>query len=169
MSEQLKSYVMRGATLICDKGSHHRKINLVYDHGWGIEVKDIADENKKQHPFMLSNDTVVGDESMAGNVQQNIAWFGCCSGNVKDSEDICLKRQDDSSDSIVSGPKCKPQIVGKWENVKSQIEVQNGGICALPLVTNCSYLTCACGGIITIQDSGAAYDGSKDRTMDASK
>lgn len=167
MSEEFKSYVMRGATLVCDKGSHHRKINLIYDHGWGIEIKDIEDENKKEHPFMLSNDTVVGNESMAGNVQQNIAWFGCCDGNVQNTDKICLKNPDNSDNPLVTQKKCSPQIIGKWENVKSQIEVEKGGICASPLLTNQSYLTCAWGGLITIQDSGATYDGSKDRTQNA--
>lgn len=167
MSEQFRSYVMRGATLMCDKGSHERKINLIYDHGWGIEIKDIEGENGKLHPFMLSKDTIVGDETAAGKVQQNVSWFGCCSGNIKGSEKICLKNPNNSNDPLAYGPKCKPQIVGEWQNIKNDIQIENGEVLSSPLVANSSYLTCACGGLITIKDSGAEYDGGKDRTTDA--
>lgn len=165
MGEEYKSYVMRGATLVCDKGSHERKVNLIYDHGWGIDVAAIDDENGKQHPFVLSKDIVIGNEGGPGNVQQNISWFGVCSGQIKDSEHICLKKC--GSEETVSGAKCMPKILTDWLRAKENIKLGKRNADASPLVANQSYLVCECGGVIKIKDSGAEYDGSKDKTTNA--
>ena len=76
---------------------------------------------------------------------------------------------------VIRGDKCIPQIIGKWQNVKDDLIIGSSyrpmnyeGSKAndlndesnSPVLTNSSFLVCACGGIIRIVRSGQA-DGKK--------
>lgn len=162
-----KSYITRGALLQCSCGTHGRKINLIHDHGWRIDVKDIEAENKKPHPFMLSCDKIVGDESMGRLEEQNISWFGVCSAGVKGSEEVILKPDnvlypDKKANDV--GQKCKPVFLGEWTNTKEDILVCSASGEGYPLTT-ASELICKYGGKVRIVEgsNGTEYDGSQDQ------
>lgn len=55
-----KEYLVRGALLSCDFGSHPRRLNLLKSHG--IYIKD--------HPMIMDSDCIV---------DENITYFGVCS------------------------------------------------------------------------------------------
>lgn len=163
----VKSYVTRGAILVCDCGTHCRRVNLIADHGWGIDVAAIEDEEKKPHPFILSCDTIVGDEGMGATEQQNISWFGVCGAGVKGTDDVTLlpdKILKPNETKNEYGKKCKPVILSTWQNTKESIEVYSQTGAGYPITTD-SYLVCKYGGYIKIMpdSNGNEYDGKMDR------
>lgn len=62
------AYVVRGASMVCDKGTDTKRINLPVSHGAYAHGQ----------PIMNENDNVVG---------QNISSFGICSGSCPSSGD----------------------------------------------------------------------------------
>lgn len=131
MSEE-KQYLVRGALLVCDKGSHPRRLNLPKSHGAYV----------LEHP-MINEDDCGTD---------NISYFGvCCAGTPpKGAETVNLVSYGEDAENkdakTVQGPKCCPDIIGKWNAL-------HGGV-----VTTDSYLICNCGGIITPETSGQEYN-----------
>lgn len=163
-----KKYVTRGALLRCDKGTHCRRINLIQDHGIGMELQgEKKNSDGKDHPFLLDTDVIVGTEVDPDGQQQNISWFGICNEySGEDAEHIILKPDTSLSKPTdtknLSGSKCKPIITGTWECVKESIEVQSDNGCGHFLTTD-SYLICnVCGGKISfVKDTkGQRSDGT---------
>ena len=69
-------YIVRGAAMRCDKGTHQRKINLKTSHGAYVNGK----------PKMNANDCVP---------EENISYFGICQGSCPEGEgDIYLVGED---------------------------------------------------------------------------
>ncbi|MBW6410333.1 DUF4280 domain-containing protein [Clostridium weizhouense] len=64
--EQGTAYVVRGASMICNKGTEIKRINLSVSHG----------VYSNGQPIMNENDNLVG---------QNISSFGACRGNCPSS------------------------------------------------------------------------------------
>lgn len=160
------SYLTRGALLQCSYGTHPRRVNLVRDHGWGIDTETEGDG--KEHPFMHTGDILVGDETMPAGQEQNISWFGICNSESKpDTETITLVNygeedaEDKSSRGTCNGKKCKPEIFEQWLDGKATVTVKEG-VEYHPIMTN-SCLVCAHLGEIRPVSSGLEYDGSKDK------
>ena len=126
-----KTYLVRGAMLVCDKGTHPRRLNLPKSHGMYVE----------DHPLIIDTDCK----------EENIKYFGVCQSQTtpKGAETVRLAGYvpEGSSDTAepVQGPKCHPDILGKWCMPYGQA------------VTSESYLVCNCGGIIYPISSGQEY------------
>lgn len=138
-----KEYVVRGAMLYCEKGTHPRRLNLPKCHGVYILNK----------PIIRKNDCVS---------EKNISSFGVCTADTPPAgaEEVLLggyvlDGEDASTVEDVFGFECKPEIVGEWRSVHNKTNV-TGEISA---VTTNSYLVCACGGLIKVATSGQEYDG----------
>ena len=124
-------YLVRGAMLACDKGSHPRRLNLPMCHG----------AYAYEGPLIVSADS--GPE--------NVKFFGVCFSETPpegaEVQEFEGYRPEGSTEEVdpVEGPRCTPNIIGKWMNCH--------GDCA----TTNSYLVCNCGGIIRPYSSGQEY------------
>lgn len=121
------AYVVRGAMVKCDKGTHEKRINLPESHG----------VYSNGRPIMNENDNVVGE---------NISDFGICRGGCPSSGDITLEKE---TGGTVTGKKCMVKILKEWINVKEDTVI-NG---ASALTTD-SILICAYGGTIKFITDG---------------
>lgn len=136
MSEK-KEYLVRGALLVCNKGSHPRRLNLPKSHGTYVVL----------HPMISEDDC--GED--------NISYFGVCSAAAppKGAETVNLVAYGEDADNkdakMVQGLKCCPNVIGKWNAL-------HGGV-----VTTDSFLVCNCGGMITAETSGMEYDDNERR------
>lgn len=126
-----KVYLVRGALLACDKGSHPRRLNMPKSHGMYVDG----------HPVAIENDCG----------KDNIRYFGVCYSDTppQDAETVRLEGyvMEGSGDTAepVQGPKCCPDILEKWCSAYGQS------------VTSDSYLVCNCGGVISPITSGQEY------------
>ena len=121
------AYVVRGAKIKCDKGTHIRKINLPTSHG----------SYSNGNPIMNESDNVVGE---------NISDFGICKGGCPSSGNITLKKQ---KGGTVTGKKCLVMILKEW--MKTQGDTLVDGT---PALTTDSILICAYGGTIKFISDG---------------
>lgn len=129
----MAEYLVRGAIMACDQGTHTRKLGLLESHGAYLEGK----------PQIYSDDSIEG---------VNINYFGICKlGHVSNSEEITLIKcgNDGVKGSTVTGCKCIPKIVGSWRNCK-----EDNALNGVQVVTTESYLVCQYGGIIEPVSSG---------------
>lgn len=138
-----KEYVVRGAMLYCEKGTHPRRLNLPKCHGVYLLDK----------PMIRKNDCIA---------EKNISSFGVCTADTPPdgAEEILLggyvlEGEDADMVEDVFGFACKPDIIGEWRSVNHKSCVTG----EFPAVTIDSYLVCACGGLIKIATSGQEYDG----------
>ena len=120
-----EAYVVRGAKLRCDKGSHCRLINLPKSHGSYVDGK----------PIMAEDDCKFGT---------NIMSFGIC--QIPKGEEITLVGEDGKP---VTGSPCVANILGKWQKTKTGFLADGSSA-----LTTESYMICMQGGIITIVESG---------------
>jgi len=134
-------YLVRGAMLYCDKGTHPRRLNLPKGHGVYFKGK----------PAIRKDDCVAGD---------HVTYFGVCTSDSppNGAEEVLLSGyvlKGESPDTVedVCGMKCSPEIVGEWRSVNKRANI-TGEIAA---VTTDSYLVCACGGLIKVATSGQEY------------
>ena len=122
------SYIVRGAKMVCNCGSHARKINLPVSHGSYV--------NKK--PMMNQWDSVP---------IKNIPEFGVCNSPANPSNaPVTLAGEDGAP---VTGKPCVPAILSCWMDTKEDTKVE--GFAAL---TTDSKLVCSLGGIITFKSDG---------------
>lgn len=126
-------YLVRGALLCCDKGSHPRRINLPESHGI----------YSKEHPIIRKDD----------KTEKNISHFGVCSSSTPPKGAEIVRYQgfvppgSTEAAEEVQGRQCIPDIVSKeWSTVNGQA------------VTVDSYLVCKCGGRIEPLTSGIEYE-----------
>ncbi|MCI1477823.1 MAG: DUF4280 domain-containing protein [Clostridium beijerinckii] len=124
-----QAYIVRGAKMKCDKGTHKRKINLPVSHG----------AYSNGNPIMNEGDNVVG---------KNISDFGICKGSCPSSGNITLTKEKGGS---VTGKKCQIKILKEWMNTKEDTIVDG-----LPALTTDSVLICAYGGKIKFVTDGQA-------------
>ncbi|OOM07382.1 DUF4280 domain-containing protein [Clostridium saccharobutylicum] len=115
MSDGDNYYIVRGAKMRCNKGSHARKINLPVSHGSYVKGK----------PMMNQGDNVV---------DKNISYFGICS-ECQEGDDIYLIAEDGST---INGKKCLVEIFGEWSDVKEDTLVEGKGA-----LTTDSWLVCS--------------------------
>lgn len=158
-------YLVRGAELYCNCGTHKRRLNLPMCHGVYTNGK----------PMMHEEDCEVGDDkniTSFGICQSeenpvNKSWFAKTGDKIKEfftgekeedeEEKIILQTEDGQN---VKGYPCTPCIVGKWKDVyEAEKIIRNGaeGTCEgdkLCALTQRSFLVCAYGGLIEPISSG---------------
>ena len=128
-----KEYLVRGAMLVCSKGSHPRRLNLPKSHGVYI----------KEHPMIKQEDCIV---------DENITFFGVCDSETPPEGAQVVKYAgfvpEGATESVpdVQGMMCTPEIIGEWNCVHGKA------------VTTDSYLICSCGGIIEPVTSGQEFE-----------
>lgn len=141
MENGSEEYLVRGALITCSCGSHPRRLNLPQSHG--VYVLD--------HPLIHEEDCVVGE---------NISYFGVCQGDTppSGSEEILLDEYvgegQESTGAEVQGPRCSPEIVGKWKSVKETTKLSGEN----NMVTTNAYLVCRCGGLVYPITSGIEFE-----------
>ena len=123
------AYVVRGAKMKCDKGTHKKRINLPTRHG----------SYSNGNPIMNESDNVVGE---------NISDFGICKGGCPSSGNITLTKEHGGT---VIGKKCLVKILKEWMNTKEDTLVDG-----TPALTTDSVLICAYGGKIKFVTDGQA-------------
>lgn len=126
MSDQ-HIYIVRGAKMRCDHGSHARKINLPISHGTYYKDK----------PLMNEGDCAA----------QNISYFGVCKSPKNPSTEIIYLVGEDGK--TVEGKPCLPVIPDKWTPVKEDTQVEG-----LPALTQQSCLICEYKGCIRFETTG---------------
>lgn len=127
MSDE-KYYIVRGAKMVCDKGTNERHINLPQSHG--------SYANEK--PMMNSKDNVAG---------VNVKYFGVCNGDCPAGDgDIAVI---DMNGNNAVGKKCQVEILKEWMKAKKDTLVKGE-----PALTTDSYLVCKYGGKITFVTTG---------------
>lgn len=156
-------YVVRGALLKCEYGSHCRKLNLPKCHG----VKIMG------HPVMNDGDILagLGDDSDKNII--NIPSFGICDspnkGKIGEGT-IDLKKDKprdpktgeiigEAQDGIITGKRCKPEFIDNWQQSYSKTKIGNSENYA---ITTNSFLVCKYGGTITILNSGQQNEPSEE-------
>ena len=145
---QNPSYVVRGALLRCQFGSHCKKLNLPRCHG----------VYARKQPMAHKNDCIGGPAGPMINVPS----FGICSCPTNPcTTKITLPREAhrnaDGSLSgappsgVAVGAPCIPVIVQGWNNAHSKMLIGKEGE---PALLTSSTLTCLYGGLIDIWRSG---------------
>ncbi|MBD5552694.1 MAG: DUF4280 domain-containing protein [Lachnospiraceae bacterium] len=164
LEEALKSkagddpeYLVRGAALKCQYGSHTRYLDMYETHGVYLNDK----------PVMHKKDCEVG---------KNIMPFGICTSpvhNLNETGSLFAGADVDQKgnylqapeDIVMTGFLCKPEFEDKscWENCKSETKIAqtatkgmkkiNEGDC-YEAITTASYLICKHGGLIYPVSSG---------------
>lgn len=141
MSDEKEEYLVRGALLYCKKGSHPRRLNLPQCHG--IYVMG--------HPVIQEMDCVP---------VENISYFGVCQADTPPEGaeevlmDVYVPQGEESTGEEIQGPRCSPDIVGKWRSIHAPTKIKGEE----QAVTTQSYLVCNCGGIIEPLTSGQEYE-----------
>lgn len=160
VENKINEYLVRGAVLVCDKGSHKRKINLPKCHGIYIRELPVLHE--------LECET----ECQCGLEKCNITYFGICEAEPPTETKTYVKTPLNSRDGTfgtVTGCKCEPVIVGTWQNCYEKTKIIDNGL-KNPIdrelamktgrgngqktLTMQSFLICKYGGIIEPIDSG---------------
>lgn len=125
-------YIVRGAKMRCNHGSHPRRINLPVSHGSFVNQK----------PAMNETDSIV---------DKNIAYFGICSSGANpNNETIYLVGENGGT---ISGKRCTPKILSHWLLTKEDTLVEGK-----PALTTDSQLICAYEGKITFLSDGQHED-----------
>lgn len=135
-------YIVRGARMFCECGSHTGHLNLPVDHGVYVNGKPMVHMKDCQ-----------------ANV--NIGDFGVCfSEEPPDTKKILLVSED--GESNVKGKGCKPEIIGYWQDIYPATrlveDAESSGFDEKAVLT-CSYLVCKYGGIIRFIDNGQDFEG----------
>lgn len=165
-------YVVRGAKMHCNCGSHIRMLNLPRSHG--VYIND--------HPMVHQLDCIVGDN-------YNISTFGVCQSAEGQPDTptvlLALEEYDENLNSIgtldenIKGPACSPAIIGGWQDTYRDTRIVDNGdkdpsdkaknandlSKGYPATTTLSYLVCKYGGIIHLYSSGQEYEEEDDRVL----
>lgn len=121
-------YVVRGAKMWCNCGSHHRRINLPASHGSYVNGNPMMNE--------ADNKAYV-----------NISHFGACKSATNPSNQVVYFVGEDGG--TVSGKPCCPNILSTW--MKTKVDTKVEGKAAL---TTESQLVCGFGGLIVFKSDG---------------
>lgn len=153
-------YLVRGAVLVCNKGSHKRKINLPKCHG--VYIRE----------FPVLHELECKTECQCGLGKCNVTYFGVCEAEPPTETKTYFKttlNSRDGSAGIVTGCKCEPVIVGTWNNCYEKTRIIDNGIknptdrkmnengIGQSTLTTRSFLICKYGGIIEPIDSGQKF------------
>lgn len=135
----MAEYLVRGALLACECGTHPRKLNLPQSHGIYINEK----------AQILETDC---------KIDENIRYFGICLCNTPPSnaETVTLLKYGDAGEdgTVVTGYRCCPDIIGSWRDCMERNVINNKE----KTVTTDSYLVCRYGGLIQPISSGQKDD-----------
>lgn len=158
-------YLVRGAELCCNCGTHKRRLNLPVCHGVYTNGQ----------PMMHEEDCEAGDDKNIpsfGICQSeenpvNKSWLAKAGDKIKgfftgeeeedEAEKIILQTEDGQN---VKGYPCTPCIVGTWKDVYQAEKISRNGTKGisegdrLPALTQRSFLVCAYGGLIEPASSG---------------
>lgn len=144
-------YVVRGAKIYCDHGTHIRRLDMPVAHGSYIRDK----------PMMNEMDCKVG-------LDQNIAPFGACYSETNENPKIEIAEanmedlmpaavQEDGTwvmpELPLKGKLCKPVLSSRWQETFEETRVDGK-----PALTVNSLITCSCGGVIQFMDNGQEID-----------
>ncbi|MCL1989778.1 MAG: DUF4280 domain-containing protein [Defluviitaleaceae bacterium] len=129
-------YVVAGARMFCDKGTHFRRLDLPTCHGAYIRDKAMTNEEDCQHP---DNIPIFGVCLSGANPHEDMQYTGSGSEDFLPFENV---------EFPIIGKRCCPEV-GKWLNAKEDVLVDRKPA----LTANC---TCVCrnGGIIGFVDDG---------------
>ena len=134
----MSEYLVRGALLACQYGSHPRRLNLPKCHGIYVEGK----------PLIRESDCIV---------DENISYFGICSCETPpaNAETVTLVpySEDGNANGTVKGKKCYPCIVGQWRGISENVKVSG----EVHGISTDSFLVCQHGGLIQPLTSGQEY------------
>ncbi|MEC0245991.1 DUF4280 domain-containing protein [Paenibacillus chitinolyticus] len=120
-------YVVRGAYIQCQYGTHKRHINLPNSHGSYVNEKPMMNEEDFK--------------------PDNISHFGICTSPLNQSgETIYLISE---SGETISGKPCLPSILAKWTYSKETTKVAGK-----PALTTDSELHCELQGVIKFLNDG---------------
>lgn len=150
-------YLVRGAKLVCNRGSHKRMLNLPECHGVYIG----------ENPMVHEKDCVQGID-----MQGNISWFGVCRSErcqELPGKKVCYElTEENSADGTIGetepGKKCQPIIVGVWQDVYDKTRIAESWEDEAErekqysTLTTGSFLVCNYGGIIQPVSSGQEYE-----------
>lgn len=128
-------YVVRGACVYCEYGSHTRRLNLPTCHGVYV----------KEHPIMNATDC---------KTEENISYMGICNHPDNPStETIHLISMEGQQ---IEGKPCQPMFYSgtTWKKTKETTLIDGK-----PALTKESELYCAHGGVIHIAQSGQHEEG----------
>jgi hypothetical protein len=152
-------YLVRGAYLGCEYGTHHRRLNLPRSHG--SYIKD------REHCLMNAMDCKPGEGK-----GYNIPPFGICQSPhfPCSGKPILLKTEtvnplngapyrDENNNIIrfednVKGYRCEAVIVGTWQNTNTETLIGLKGETPYEALTTDSFLVCKYCGIIAPINSG---------------
>ena len=129
-------YIVAGAKIFCDKGTHFRRLDLPKSHGACIRDLAMTNEDDCKHP-------------------ENIPIFGVCLSSVNPNEEVQYTGSG-SEDLLpfenvsfpIIGKRCCPEI-DKWLNAKDDVLVDGK-----PALTAKCTMVCCHGGIIGFVDDG---------------
>lgn len=143
-----EAYVVRGALLKCQYGSHCRRLNLPRCHGVYTMKK----------PIVHKQDCKGGTEG----ADINVTTFGVCTcpGNPTRGS-VTLKKEaprngdgsftGDAASGTVTGTPCIPDIIDIWDDAHEETHIGKENEEA---ITTHSFLVCSYGGLIEIIRSG---------------
>lgn len=135
----MSEYLVRGALLACQYGSHPRRLNLPKCHGIYIEEK----------PLMREDDCLL---------DENISYFGVCSCQTppEGAQTISLAPygEEQIGSGTITGKKCCPHIIGTWRGISEQVKLSGD----MHGISMDSFLVCKCGGLIQPFTSGQEYE-----------
>lgn len=156
-------YLVRGAVLVCNKGSHKRKLNLPKCHG--IYVRE----------FPVLHELECLTECQCGIDKCNITHFGICEAKPPTEIKTYIKTPLNSRDGVsgvIEGCKCEPIIIGTWQDCHETTRIVDNGTKnpmdrkreekegkgkGQSILTMRSFLICKYGGIIEPIDSGQKF------------
>ena len=145
-------YVVRGAPILCNCGTHSRHLDMLSSHGFYVNGKAVAFEGDRKP-------------------EENIPYFGHCQSPCHNlSETISLKMQKNVNAEGVSlteydgavyeGVKCIPEFHSNWKNTHEETLIAKDGKKGTDeavyerAVTTASFLVCRQGGIVYPLTSG---------------
>ena len=136
-SEDEYPYIVAGAKIFCDHGTHFRRLDLPMCHGVYIRDKAATNEDDCVHP-------------------ENIPIFGVCfsGSNPNDLVEYSGSNPEDllpfegDIDFPIIAKECTPNL-GKWLNAKEDVLVDEK-----PALTARCTIVCRYGGIIGFADDG---------------
>lgn len=149
-------YLVRGAKLRCNQGSHPRGLNLPKSHGIYVNDEEKAIANKYDN--IGEYDGMVIDGNAENLVTQpeccNIRMFGICKNpdNPSKNDNVKFTAYDSEGKKTTlpaTGKQCYVQIDGPWERPKEDVMVNDE-----QAITRGSILKCKFGGTIYVDEDG---------------
>lgn len=142
-------YLVRGALLRCNFGTHARRVNLPVCHGVYIDM----------HPVIHEGDFSAGEG-------RNIPHFGICKCPTPPPTEIVDYTKDvprletgekstQDPGGFETGHRCQPEFDSGWQESYSGTQIQDGS--PKNCLTTQSFLFCIYGGCISAQCSGQNY------------